>query len=69
VEDPVITSEDLRALADERQAALRREAAVERLVRRAGVRRAIRVVRPAPSRLARTAATVFALAGTLRVEH
>jgi hypothetical protein len=69
VEDPVITSEDLGARADERQAALRQEAAVARLVRRAGARRPIRIVRPAPSRLALTAASLFARAGTLRVEH
>jgi hypothetical protein len=65
----VISSEDLRTLAAERQETLRREAAVAGLVRRKGARRPIRTVQPVAPRLALMIATVFALTGTLRVEH
>jgi hypothetical protein len=65
----VITPEELRTLAAERQATLRREAAVAGLVRRRGARRPIRIVQSVPSRLAVAAASVLALIGTLRVEH
>ena len=64
----MITSDDLDTLAAERQAALRREAEVARLVSREGHPRPIRIVWPRPGRLAQVAASVFALAGTLRVE-
>jgi hypothetical protein len=63
----VISSEDLRILAAERQATLHREAAVARMVRRQRPRRSIRIVKPPSPRLA--IASIFALAGTLRVEH
>jgi hypothetical protein len=65
----VITPEELRALAAERQAMLRGEAAVAGLVRRRGASRPIRIVQPVSLRLAVAAASVLALTGTLRVEH
>jgi hypothetical protein len=65
----VISSDDLRTLAAERQAMLRQEAAVAGLIRRMGARRPVRIVQPAAPRLALVIATVFALTGTLRVEH
>ena len=65
----MITPEELRTLAVERQATLRREAAVAGLVRREGARRPVRIVQPVSSRFAVAAASVLALAGTLRVEH
>ena len=65
----MISSEDLRILAVERQATLRHEAAVVRMVRQARARRPVRIVQPVWPRLAATATAVFSLAGTLRVEH
>jgi hypothetical protein len=65
----VISSEELRILAVERVAELRREAEIARMVRRERAQRPIRIVRPVSSRLAATLTAVFALAGTLRVEH
>ena len=65
----MITSEDLRTLASERQASLRQEASVARMVRRTGAARPIRIVKPDSSRLSRTASTVIALAYTPRLEH
>ena len=65
----MISSDELRALAAERQAMLRQEAAVAGLARRQGARRPIRVVQPVKPRLALAIATAFALTGTLRVEH
>jgi hypothetical protein len=43
----VISSEDLRILAAEREATLHREAALARLVRRERARRPVRIVQPA----------------------
>jgi hypothetical protein len=66
----VISSEELRILADERQATLRREAAVARMVRQQRAPRPVRTVQAVSPRLAIAAATVFVLAaGSLRVEH
>jgi hypothetical protein len=65
----VISSEDLRILAAERMAELRREAAVAGMVRRERARRPTRIVQPIAPRLAASVATIFAMAGTLRVEH
>jgi hypothetical protein len=66
----VISSEELRILADERQATLRREAAVARMVRQQRAPRPIRTVRAVSPRLAIATATVLVLAaGSLRVEH
>jgi hypothetical protein len=65
----VISSEDLRILAAEREATLHREAAVARMVRREGARRSVRFVQPLSLRMAIVAASVIALTGTLRVEH
>lgn len=63
-----MTPEELRGLAEERQATFRREAEVRRWIRRSGRGRPIRIVPPSPA-LARTIATAVALAGTLRVER
>jgi hypothetical protein len=64
-----MSSEELRTLANERQADLRREAETVRLIRREGVRRPIRIVQPTWRQAAATAVTALALAGTLRMEH
>lgn len=61
--------DELQTHAVQHQQALRREAEISRLIRHAGIRRSIRIVPPILPRRAAIAASVFASAGTLRLER
>jgi hypothetical protein len=66
---PVFTTDELQGHAMDRQAELRRQAAVDGLIRRTRTGRPIRIVPSIPPRVVATAAVVFALAGTMRLER